>query len=127
MEETAEVKVYDVDRVSNQQTLREILLNRRDPIKDFVFLDKGLRTTHKTERGIGLVPSPNKGQPYRVLDMVDRTPWDPDNRKATLHIQYLSGEQQFTYLHERFDDIHAPSEVYSIYGHFPKPEDKTSD
>jgi len=113
MTETAEVKVYDVDKVSTQQTLIKILLNRKKPIKSFVFLDTGLKITYKAKSRIEFVPSPNKGQPYRVLDMVDSAPWDPNNRKATLHIQYLSGEQQFTYLHEHFDDIHAPSEVYT--------------
>ena len=124
MAETAEVKVYDVDKVSNQLTLIEILLNRQEPIKDFVFLDKGLKITYKAKQGVKLVSSQNKGQPYRVLDMIDRAPWNPNNRKATLHIQYLSGEQQFTYFHERFCDIHAPSEVYgyiSTRKDFPKP------
>ncbi len=123
---TVEVKVWDVDRFSECKTLKEILLNRKELITSFVFLDKGLRITLKTENGIDRIPSPNKGQAYRVLDMDDRAPLDPNNRKATLHIQYLSGNQQFTYLHERFEDIHAPSEVYShisiFRGGFPEPK-----
>ena len=76
-------------------------------MKGKVFRDKGLLITMPASTG-GIVHqiSPKRRGMYRVLDVVGRAPWNPNQLRTTLEIEYSDepGIKYYTYMDERFRD-----------------------
>jgi hypothetical protein len=97
-----------------EKSLKDFLLesrekgpNERMGLRGSIIRDNGPWVTVKTPEGVVGERSKWKGTNYIVLDLVDRAPWDPNQLRATLKIQYVKDESRqevYTYLDERFSD-----------------------
>ncbi len=92
-----------------KKTLKDFILYCKYSLKGQVFIDIGAPITIKGNQGLEHKSSPNKGVPYRVLDILDKAKWNPNQLRTTLIIEYenqTTGETKIeqTYLDERLND-----------------------
>ena len=114
----AEADKISIGERNKMKTIRELILtgrrDRKDPnggmgLAGTICIDSGSYVTVRVPSGVTRELSRKKGQRYVIRDLVDSAPWNPNERKAVLVINYLQGlkedkEKIYTYLEERFND-----------------------
>jgi len=97
-----------------KRTVRELILEgRREKgpnqgigLAGTLCTDSGAFVKVRVQGGVTGERSKRKGETYVIRDLVDCAPWNPNERRATLVVQYLKAPQDnvYTYLDERFND-----------------------